>query len=191
MGTMLIAAFLTVFVAPPSRLPVIRDAADFSLIGADEKPVTLRQFRGKAVLVSFIFTTCSGACPATTHRMAKVHDAIAAQPELARRVHLLSISLDPERDTPAKLREYMRLYEIDSPRWSFLTGSPQKVQQVLGAWDMWARPAANGQLDHPSRVYLVDPHGHVREIYNLDFFRVPWLIEDLGEVLTGSPAAAR
>jgi protein SCO1 len=179
-------AYSATLVSPPAatggRLPVIRDAADFQLIDAAEKPVSLRQFRGKAALVSFIFTTCSGACPATTHRLAKIHEALAKTP-LADRVQLISISLDPERDTPAKLRDYMRLYDIEGRGWSFLTGPPPEVRRVLDAWHMWARPAANGQLDHPSRVFLVDPEGRVREIYNLDFLRVPWVVEDIEEVL--------
>ena len=183
------AALLLTFAADASRLPVIGAAPDFALTGADEKPITLRQLRGKAVLVSFIFTTCSGSCPATTHRLAKVHETLAKHP-LAERVHFVSISLDPERDTPAKLRDYMRLYEIEGPRWSFVTGAPRTVREAIAAWGMWARPAANGQLDHPSRVFLVDPQGRIREIYNLDFLRVPWAIEDLEEVLQGAKASS-
>jgi protein SCO1/2 len=114
--------------------------------------------------------------------MAKIHDALADSP-LAGKVQFLSITLDPERDTPAKLREYQQLYEINSPRWSFVTGPPDAVRRVVADWEMWARPAANGQLDHPSRVFLVDPQGRVREIYNLEFLRVPWVLEDFAEVL--------
>ncbi len=168
------------------RLPVIRPAPDFTLLDAAEKPITLRQFRGKAVLVAFIFTTCNGSCPATTHRLAKIHEALAKTP-LAGRVQFVSISLDPERDTPAKLRDYMRLYDIDGRGWSFLTGPPKDVRRTLADWDMWAKPAADGQLDHPSRVFLVDPQGRVREIYNLEFLRVPWIVEDLDEVLRSRP----
>ncbi|HEV3021629.1 MAG TPA: SCO family protein, partial [Pirellulales bacterium] len=136
-------------------------------------------YRGKVVLVSFIFTTCNGTCPATTHRMAKLHQECARRPELKDAVQFLSISLDPARDTPEALRGYMRLYEIDGGNWAFLTGTSKEVQPVLAAWGMWAKPAANGQLDHPSRVYLVDRRGRIREIYNLDFFRQQWVLEDV------------
>src|SRR5262249_51196740 len=95
------------------------------------------------------------------------------------KVRFVSISLDPERDTPSALRNYMRLYDINGSDWAFLTGSPGEVRPVLTSWGMWAKPAANGQLDHPSRVFLVDPRGRVREIYNLDFFRQPWVMEDI------------
>src|SRR5205807_8692172 len=95
---------------PTSRLAVIRQAPGFALVDTDDRKTTLEQFRGKVVLVSFIFTTCNGSCPATTHRMAKVQDALAGDPNCKDRVQLLSITLDPERDTPARLRDHMRLY---------------------------------------------------------------------------------
>lgn len=165
-------------------LPVIQKAASFSLVDQDGKPLRLAEIKEKVLLVGFIFTTCSGTCPATTHRMAFIHK------ELDRRgllkpgaVRLLSISLDPVRDTPAVLRGYMRLYDIEGPGWSFLTGPPADVARVVAGWGMWARPAANGQLDHPSRVFLVDGRRQVREIYNLDFLRVPWVVDDVESLL--------
>jgi protein SCO1/2 len=55
--------------------------------------------------------------------------------------------------------------------WTFLTDDQERVAKVVADWGMWAKPAANGQLDHPSRVFLVDKQGRVREIYNLSFFK--------------------
>jgi protein SCO1 len=183
---MLIALLLALGIAPetpPSRLAVIRPAPAFTLLDTAGKQVALQQFRGQAVLVGFVFTTCSGSCPATTHRMAKVQHELAQHADLKGRVQLVSITLDPERDTPEVLRNYMHLYEIDPANWCFLTGPRPAVEKTIADWGMWARPAANGQLDHPSRVFLVDPRGRIREIYNLDFLRVPWVIEDMRALL--------
>lgn len=171
--------------AVADRLPVIRRAPDFTLIDQHGKRVRFADYRGKALLVSFIFTTCNGACPATTHRLAKVHEKLNLQPELRDKVRFLSITLDPERDNPEMLRGYMRLYEIEGNRWTFLTGPVADVRTVHAAWGMWAKPAPDGQLDHPSRVFLVDPAGDIREIYNLDFLRLPWVLEDLAHVAGG------
>src|SRR5262249_5367104 len=117
--------------APASHLAVLRPAPDFALRTQDEKPLRLADLRGKVVLVSFIFTTCNGSCPATTARMS----AVAA--ELERRgllrgdgVRLVSITLDPERDTPAALRSYRALYDIEGERWQFLTGPAAEVKKV-------------------------------------------------------------
>ena|SRR5581483_9482318 len=170
-------------VAETYRLPIIDHAPDFALTDAAEKPFRFAELRGKVVLVSFIFTTCSGTCPATTHRFAKVQEALAKRGLMDDKVRLVSISLDPVRDRPGVLRNYMRLYEIDGKHWHFLTGPPSDVNKVVRAWGMWAKPAANGQLDHPSRVYLVDQQGRIREIYNLDFLRLPWVLEDVEGLL--------
>jgi protein SCO1/2 len=161
-----------------SRLAVIRAPADFTLTSQDGKPFHLSSLRGKVVLVSFVFTTCNGTCPATTHRMVLAAEALA-KAGLSDKVHLLSITLDPARDKPAVLRDYMRLYDVDAKHWTFLTGSQKQIDKVLSDWGMWARPAANGQLDHPSRVFLLDPQGRLREIYDLQFFRPPWVCEDV------------
>jgi protein SCO1/2 len=168
-----------------SRLAVIRTPADFTLTTQDGKPFRLSDLRGQIVLVSFIFTTCNGTCPATTHRMSRVAQALEGE-----KVHLVSITLDPKRDTPAVLRDYMRLYDVDAKRWTFLTGSSQEIDKVLADWGMWVRPGAGGQLDHPSRVFLLDRRGRVREIYNLEFFRPAWVREDVKLLLEdGSDAS--
>ncbi len=160
-----------------ARLAFIRTPTDFTLTSQDDNAFRLSSLRGKVVLVSFVFTTCNGSCPATTHRMDLAARALA-KAGLSEKVHLLSISLDPARDTPAVLRDYMRLYDIETKRWTFVTGTQKEIDKVLADWGMWTRPAANGQLDHPSRVYLLDPRGRVREIYDLQYFRPTWVSED-------------
>src|SRR5207248_1140587 len=99
------------------------------------------------------------------------------------RVRLLSITLDPARDTPEVLRRYMKLYDADPASWTFLTGARERVAKVIAAWGMWAKPAANGQLDHPSRIFLVDGRGRIREIYNLNFLKTAWVVEDVETLL--------
>lgn len=183
MPTTMIAIVMGMMLAQPPRLAVIQPAPDFQLIDAAERPVRSEQLRGHIALVGFIFTTCNGTCPATTHRMAKIHDALAERGLTKDKVRFLTITLDPERDRPAKLRDYQQLYDIDSPSWKFLTGPVADVKKTIADWGMWARPAANGQLDHPSRVFLVDRQGRIREIYNLEFLRVPWVVEDIESLI--------
>ena len=177
-------ALLTTLCADPgpnaSRLAVIRTMPDFTLTTQADAPLRTADLRGKVVLVSFVFTTCGGSCPATTHRMSQVARTLADRGLLEDdRVRLLSITLDPVRDTPEALRKYMKAYDADAAHWSFLTGPREQVEKVHAAWGMWAKPTANGQFDHPSRVFLVDGRGRVREIYNLDFFKPAWVLEDV------------
>src|SRR5262245_38268636 len=112
---MFVTAFLAALTAVSGdtapRLAVIRPAADFALTTQDDKPLKLADLRGKVVLVSFIFTTCNGSCPATTHRMSQVAQTLEKEGLFkGDQVRLLSITLDPKRDTPAALRRYMKLY---------------------------------------------------------------------------------
>jgi protein SCO1/2 len=164
---------------PPSRLAVIQAAPDFTLTTQDDRPLKFSDLRGRVCLVSFVFTTCNGTCPATTHRMAQVQAALDRAGLKGDRVRLLSITLDPTRDTPDVLRRYMALYDLEAANWTFLTGERERVAKVVADWGMWAKPAANGQLDHPSRVFLVDRNGRIREIYNLSFFKATWVLEDV------------
>jgi protein SCO1/2 len=144
----------------------------------------MSDLKGKVVLVSFIFTTCSGSCPATTHRMSLVERELRSRGLLPKSpVRLLSITLDPERDTAEVLRGYMRLYDAPDDCWSFLTGPKGDVERTFESWGMWARPAPNGQLDHPSRIFLVDTQGRIREIYNLSFMKPEWVADDVQYLL--------
>jgi protein SCO1/2 len=186
---MFVSAFLALTVvtgaelpkdAADSRLAVIQEMPHWMLIDQDGKKVRSCDLDGSVLLVSFIFTTCNGSCPATTHRMEKIQEALKARGLLKKdRVRLVSISLDPDRDTPPKLQRYMQMYDADPASWSFLTGPRDKVKKVISAFGMWAKPANNGQLDHPSRIFLVDGRGQVREIYNLSFLKPAWVVEDI------------
>jgi protein SCO1/2 len=162
------------------RLAVIQDAPDFTLTTHQGKELALHDLRGKVLLVSFVFTTCSGSCPATTARMVQVQERLKERGLFKDdRVRLLTISLDPARDTPEAMGRYAKLYDADTTHWNFLTGPPQRVAKVLSAWGMWTKPAANGQLDHPSRIFLVDGKGRIREIYDLAFLKDPWVVQDI------------
>jgi protein SCO1/2 len=187
-----IALTMLLFAEGDSRLAIIRPAPDFTLVAQDGKSVHFADQRGKVLLVSFVFTTCSGSCPATTHRMGQVQQELKSRGMLKEgRIRLLSITLDPARDTPDVLRNYMRLYDADPACWTFLTGPVETVQKTIAAWGMWAKPAANGQLDHPSRIFLVDAAGRIREIYSLDFFKAPWVCDDIQLLLSEATEAKR
>lgn len=182
-----LAAWLSLFYLPradAAPLPVVRTAPPFALTTQDDKPLQLADLRGKVVLVSFIFTTCNGSCPATTARLSGVAAELKRQRLFEKdQVRLVSITLDPKRDTPKALRGYRELYDIQGEHWSFLTGPEADVNKVLAAWGMWAKPAKNGQLDHPSRVFLLDARGRVREIYNLEFLKTAWVLEDILDLI--------
>ncbi len=166
-----------------SPLADIGPAPPVALIDAEEKPFHLDRLRGKAVVVSFIYTTCNGSCPATTHNLYRVQQALKEAGLWARQVEFVSISLDPARDTPEVLRRYAKIYGADPAAWHFLTGPPDRVGRVITSWGMWAKVGPSGVLDHPSRLFLIDPRGRQREIYNLEFLTLDAVLQDVRTVL--------
>lgn len=149
------------------------------------------QSEGKVALVSFIYTTCNGSCPATTHTMYRVQEALKEAGLFGDRVEFVSITLDPKTDRPEVLARYADIFAADPDAWHFLTGEPGEVAGVIASWDMWARVGPTGTLDHPSRIFLVDPGGRQREIYNLQFLEPEAVVADVRAVLDGADGPAR
>ena len=113
----------------------------------DDKPVRFYDdlLKGRIVMINFFYTTCTGTCSPTTHNLAKVIEAIGDRFE--REVILLSISVDPERDTPAALKTYAMRYEA-KPGWYFLTGRRRDIDAIRAA--VGARDRYNREGPHTS-----------------------------------------
>ncbi len=163
----------------PSPLADIGPAPRTVLIDSGGKPFDLASLKGKVVLVSFVYTTCNGVCPATTSSLGRIQKALEQAKLWGTSVEFVSITLDPKRDTPAILNRYAQLFGADLNRWHFLTGSSSQIELTLAAWGMWAKTGPTGVLDHPSRIFLLDSRSHQREIYNLEFLRVDSVVQDV------------
>jgi protein SCO1/2 len=168
---------------PASPLADIGPAPEVALTDASGRPFALDGLRGKAVVVSFVYTTCSGSCPATTLYLTRVRKALRDAGLWGDRVHFVSITLDPARDTSEVLAAYARNFDAVDAAWHFLTGPPERVARVIDAWDMWVKAGPSGVLDHPSRVFLIDPRGRQREIYNLETLMPRVVVQDVKTVL--------
>ena len=155
-----------------------------SWLTPDGTPFDLAKMRGKVVLVSFVYTTCNGSCPLTTQALVVVQKKLQEAKLWGKSVEFVSITLDPKRDTPRVLRDYAAGFKTDPAAWHFLTGSPEKVNEVITTWDMWVKGDSNGVLDHPSRVFLIDPRGRQREIYNLEFLTPEAVVEDVRSLIS-------
>jgi protein SCO1 len=168
----------------PSSLADIGPAPRTVLIDENGKPFDLASLKGKVVLVSFVYTTCTGVCPGTTQAIARIQDTLKGAKLWGKSVEFVSITLDPRHDTPEVLRRYARLFGADPAAWRFLTGSPAQVQSVINDWGMWVKTLPTGALDHPSRVFLLDLGGHQRELYNLQFLQPASVLEDVRGLLS-------
>ncbi len=151
-------------------LGIIRPAPSFTLIDLERRSVRLSEFDGRVVLLSFIYTSCPAACPLVTQRMASLQTRLKGAQLLPSRVVLLSVTVDPDRDSEEALGRYAKAFAADRNGWRFLRESPERLRPVLTAYDEWTRPLPGGEIDHPARLYLIDPRGRIREIYSLSLF---------------------
>jgi protein SCO1/2 len=145
------------------RLPTIGAAPDFALTSQDGTEVKLESLRGKVVAVTFIYTWCPDVCPMLTDKMARVQDELGS--DFGSSVAFVSITADPERDTPEVLKGYAEAFEANLAGWSFLTGEPAAVLDVAHRYGVAVVKAADGQVDHTLLTTLIDRHGTMRVQY--------------------------
>ncbi|WP_065375051.1 SCO family protein [Ensifer adhaerens] len=145
------------------RLPTIGAAPDFTLTSQDGVPVSLRDLRGKVVAVAFIFASCTDICPMLTDNMARVKDKLGSA--FGPQISFVSITVDPERDTPQVLKQYAQIFAADVKGWVFLTGDPAVVHDVGRRYGVIARKTASGDVDHTLLTSLVDRSGSLRVQY--------------------------
>ncbi len=176
------------------RLPVIDKAADGEVLTTVNQPVHLHQLMGdKVVLLSFIYSTCSdvNGCPLATMVFHKINRRLQNEPELAGKLRLLTLSFNPEQDTPEAMREYAQSFMNDKVDWQFLTTqSEQQLQPILDQYQQSIQKNYNekgeftGTFSHILRVYLIDTHKHVRNIYSVAFLHADTLINDVKTLLS-------
>lgn len=176
--------------APGSyRLPPIKRAGGGTVLDEQGRPRDLADLlRGPIALLAFIYTRCGDVCPLATMRMAELREVLALKPQLAKGVRLISLSFDPDYDTPARMAEHAALWrdpKVSAPEWLFLTTPDwQRLQPLLEAYGQTLAPAAaaddpNGVIKHILRVFLIDGAGQIRNIYSLDFLDPALIVNDI------------
>jgi protein SCO1/2 len=134
-------------------------AADFTLTDQDGQPLTLSSLRGKVVLLDFIFTTCPGPCPILSLKFSRLQQRLGER--LGKDVMLLSVTIDPRRDTPEVLKEYAGRYQANLSGWKFLTGTTRDIIMVAAAYGADYQAGAEGIIDHRLLTCVIDRDGTV------------------------------
>jgi protein SCO1/2 len=139
-------------------------AGNFTLTGSGGEPVNLHDFRGQAVLLYFGYTFCPDVCPATLVELAQANEQLGDD---AQKAQVIMISVDPDRDTPEKLEEYVTHFD---PSFIGITGSEDEVAEVATMYGIFYEKhegtVATGYLiDHTASVVVIDPDGHLRLVY--------------------------
>src|SRR5438552_14320181 len=167
--------------AKPEALPTIGPAPAFTLTAQDERRLSLADLRGKAVVLTFIYTTCADTCPLLTAKMAALQGRLG--PDFGQRVFFVSITVDPERDTPAVLKGYGAAHGARFDGWAFLTGTPAEIREVAKRYGIFYKKTARGDVDHTFLTSVIDPRGFLLVQYMGVRFEPTELLTDIRSVL--------
>ncbi len=137
---------------------------NFSLRDQGGKNFSFQGLRGKLVVLTFVYTTCPDLCPLLTTSMLRVQRGLRADERNS--IFLLSITTDPEIDSPEVLKSYAERYGVDFSNWSFLTGEEDELSPVWKAFGVRVQRKARGLVDHVTLTALVDKKGVMRFAYH-------------------------
>lgn len=153
---------------PGARVP------DVPLINQDARKIRLSDFAGKALLVTFIYTRCPmpNFCPRLSSQFARIHNALKKNAADYDKTHLLTISFDPQYDTPAVLRKYGLAYldgdESGFSHWDFASTNPADLRRLAQAFGLEYEEADN-QISHTMSIILIAPGGTVAKYWSTDW----------------------
>ncbi|MCI4126578.1 SCO family protein [Bacillus haynesii] len=165
-----LAGILTVFLSScgTSKIenPLNYDVQSFSFQNQDGKAVSLESLKGQVWVADFIFTNCETICPPMTSHMAELQKQMEEENLQAR---IVSFSVDPENDTPEKLKKFADNYPLSFQNWDFLTGYSQEEIEKFALKSFKSivkKPEDEDQVIHQSSFYLVDQNGKVVKDYD-------------------------
>ena len=176
------------------HVPAPGDAVpDFKLRNQDGRAIDLDQFRGKTLLITFIYTRCPSPnfCPLVTHNFAVVDKQLAANPSLYAKTHLLCVSFDPEHDTPTRLRAYGVQYIGNDARdafahWDFAVPSQPELVEMATFFDVGITHGANDNITHTLSTTLIDARGKVAQFYPGNEWTPEQLVADVRKAASSS-----
>jgi protein SCO1/2 len=176
------------------HVPASGDAVpDFKLRNQDGRPIHLGQFHGKALVITFIYTRCPSPdfCPRVTRNFASLDKLLASNPALYARTHLLSVSFDPEHDTPARLRAYGATYigsdaKAAFAHWDFAVPEKPVLAEMAKFFDLGMTENADSMITHTLSTTLIGPDGKVVRFYPGNEWTPEQVLADLKQTVGSS-----
>lgn len=150
-----------------------------SLVDQEGGRFAFESLKGRTVVMNFIFTHCQTSCPLQTQALTAVQRALA--PSLQGRVQFVSVSMDPERDTPPVLKRYASKLRASLGNWSFVTGDEREITWLHQHFGAQVKRMGGDQFDHRVAVYLIDANGRFVQRYAGDLDQ-PRLVKEIGDV---------
>jgi cytochrome c peroxidase len=193
--TYIVGSFKPEYTPPPAgsyTLPVIQTVTDHPVLDAEGRSTTLFALkRDRLAVVAFVYTACPEAtgCPLSEAVLHRIDHALADDRELARQVTLITVSFDPERDTPAAMKTVRGLHQPKND-WQFVTTRDEaQLQPLLADFNQpvaklrFADGRWSGLFRHVLKVFLLDRENRVRNIYSVGFLNSQTVLNDLRTVL--------
>jgi len=159
-------------------------APEFTLMTQDGRRLSLKELGGKVVAITFIYTGCVDTCPLLTAKMAGLQASLGSN--FGSKVFFISITVDPERDTPAVLKRYGDAHRANTAGWAFLTGSSAEIRQVAKRYGIYYKKRSGGDVDHTFLTSIVDQSGTLRVQYIGVRFNPDDLLRDIQTLLRES-----
>jgi len=164
------------------------EVPDFTMVNQDGKDIRLHNFNGKALLLTFIYTRCPlpEYCNLMSTNFADVDRALEKQPDVYSKTHLLSITIDPEYDTPKVLRSYgaahTERYENETfAHWDFATGTKDQIKGVAQFFGL-RYFQGNDQIVHGLRTVIVGPNGKIVKVYRDNQWKPEEVVDEMIKV---------
>lgn len=154
-------------------------APDFHLKDQFGKEISLSQFHGQPVVLTFLYAHCPDVCPLTAETLHKTQQLLGKN---ASRVTMLAVSVDPKGDTPAAVQNFSTQHKLTS-NWHYLIGSQSELAPVWNSYSVYAQPSTSTTSMHTSAVYLIDKTGRERVLF-ADAFTAQQLQADLQVLLS-------
>ena len=158
---------------------------EFSLINQDGKRISLQQYRGKVLMITFIYTRCPlpDYCPLMSSNFAEIDKALQKEPALFTKTHLLSVSFDSQYDTPAVLRSYGAAYtekysDEKFEHWEFASGSAEEIKAITKFFGLQYEPKSD-QIVHSLVTAIISPDGKIFKIYSHNEWKAADVLRDL------------
>jgi protein SCO1/2 len=165
------------------------EVPDYRLINQDGKVIRIHDYRGKALLLTFVYTRCQdpNQCTLMSSNFAGIDQELQKQPELYQKTHLLSISFDPEYDTPKVLRSYGAAYtgkysDENFAHWEFASGSADEVKgiaQYFGLRYFLDSSSGKEQVVHSLRTAVIAPDGKIVKVYRGNEWKPGEILKEL------------
>jgi protein SCO1 len=159
----------------PAQMEPPRLAREISLRNSLGQRVRLSDYRGKAVLLTFIYDHCPDVCPLI---VANLHDALSMLGAKAGEVRIVAVSVDPRGDTPATVAAFLAAHEMTG-RMQYLIGSERELAPVWHTWGVAVNATPDSrEVDHSAFIYGIDASGRVRALYPANF-KPRWIVHDV------------